>query len=156
MNASSSATRTNTSIQDSYYYYGTSSNSYYSTSKKYSRNYSRQYSRASEDRKQIKKLREKRNQLESKIYGLKQRISALQKEKKKQIKTQLTENQLERLKRTSLLQESQHRYPQMQDLIKSYLLITREVSNLRAKCDVLEAQVNAEQDSREKIAKQYY
>ena len=85
MNPSSSQTKTLTSITETYYY-GKSSDSYYSP--QYSPSpHKKSYSRRSESRyKQIGKLENKKYDLEAKVDILKRKLSKLKKEKKKKLK----------------------------------------------------------------------
>lgn len=145
MNPSSSGTKTLTSITESYYY-GKSSDSYYSPHYSISM-HKKSHSRNSDLRnKQIGKLENKKYDLEIKIEALKRRLAKLKKEKKKKISKKLSKKSFSIIKEEPPQVDSTFG---INDIIKSYIKIKQDVTALDSECAVLEVQIHNEKEKRE-------
>lgn len=145
MNPSSSGTKTLTSITESYYY-GRSSDSYYSPHYSLSMQQKSRNRKSNSKNKQLGKLENKKYDLEVKIEVLKRRLAKLKKEKKKNLRKKFPK------KIISQIDEQPRQIdltPQINDVIKSYIRIKQEVTSLDSECAVLEIQIHNEKEKRE-------
>lgn len=146
MNPSYSGTKTLTSITESYYY-GKSSDSYYSPRQsmiQHKKSKNRNYESSNQN---VRQLEDKKYDLESKVESLKHRISKLKKEKLKKEKLKKMKKKTASKKISAPPQINQT--TEMHYLIKSYVNVMQQITSLDAECEVLEVQIHNEKDRRE-------
>ena len=155
MQASSSSTRTSTSIPDTYSYTRSYSTYYSSTPPRKIRREQKKHRAQKLSKKELLKLRNKRIALETKIKILARRLIQLKKEHQKNEKKKLSKATLITFKAEEMYNQSKIKEPQFQDIIRKYISVKKDLAAAKATVDLLHEKIHEIKEQRSAMLEQF-